>query len=373
LDFASNTSTEPDPQPAEADMMNRSSKAKIHEAPAPPAVRAPSPAPSYDNKKAYHYKALEKDVTDRMRSLCDDSSEQAQALCDATFQIGENKQVFHVVAALFATHSEELNAMLRDNKGEVIAIEDITSVCFQFLRQYFYSLNPVICLSNISDILYAADKLGTNALLETGKRFISEVSGINDLLLIISELHARGLYAEVDRQISNRKLFEDATTVFGCENYKTLPTELMIRLLKHDSKYLLEERVFEKCKAWAEYHDDNFDELYNDCKYRYLLSPSRHDDSKLEGDERLENEGWKQIIQPLLPFIRFPTMDGPWFAANVVDLQIMSAEDTTLIMQWYFHPVEKSELRYSTKRRSVAKNGVKNEVKNAAGNSKRKS
>ena len=51
-------------------------------------------------------------------------------------------------------------------------------------------------------------------------------------------------------------------------------------------------------------------------------------------------------------------MDGPWFAAHVVDLKIMSAEDTTLIMQWYFHPVEKSELRYSTKKRSVAKNGT---------------
>lgn len=299
-------------------------------------------------------------MTDRMKSLCNDSNDQAQALCDATFQIGENKQVFHVVAALFATHSETLNALLRDNRDEVIVIEDVTSVCFQFLRQYFYSLNPVICLANISDILYAADKLGTNALLETGKRFISEVTGINDLLLILSELHARRLYAEVDRQISNRKLFEDAATVFGCENYKTLPTELMIRLLKHDSKYLPEERVFEKCKSWAEYHDDNFDELYNDCMYRYLLSPSRHDDSLSEGDERLENEGWKQIIQPLLPFIRFPTMDGPWFAANVVDLQIMSAEDTTLIMQWYFHKVEKPELRYSTKTRSVAKSGPKN-------------
>ena len=48
-------------------------------------------------------------------------------------------------------------------------------------------------------------------------------------------------------------------------------------------------------------------------------------------------------------------MNGPWFAANVVDLKIMSAEDTTLIMQWYFHPVVKSELRYSTKKRSVIK------------------
>jgi len=227
----------------------------------------------------------------------------------------------------------------------------------------------VMCLKNISDILYAANKLGTTALLQTGKQFISEVTGINDLLLILSELHARRLYEEVDRQITTRKLFEDAATVFGCDNYKTLPTELMILLLKHDTNYLAEEKVFEKCKAWAEYHDDNFDSLYNDCMYRYLLSPSRHDDSKSEGDDRLENEGWKQIIQPLLPYIRFPTMDGPWFAAHVVDLKIMSAEDTTLIMQWYFHPVEKSELRYSTKKRSVTKNGTSRVSKTGAGSS----
>lgn len=216
-----------------------------------------------------------------------------------------------------------------------------------------YSLNPVLCLNNISDILYGGTKLGTSVLTNTAKRFISEVTGINDLLLILSELHARKLYAEVDRQIVTRKLFDDAATVFGCNNYKTLPTELMIRLLKHDSNYLAEERVFEKCKAWAEYHDEHFDEMYNDCMYRYMLSPSRHDDFKMESEERLENAGWKQIIQPLLPFIRFPVMDGTWFAANVVDLSIMSADDTTMIMQWYFHPVDNPELRYNTKQRVV--------------------
>jgi len=321
-------------------------------------ARSPS-AVDYDNKACHSYPSLLADVTKKYRSLCNDSSN--QSLCDASFEIGAKKQVFHVVAALFAIHSVALNDMLAEHKsqghGELIEIDDITADCFVFLRQYFYSLNPLMSLDNISDVLYAATKLKVASLVETAKQFITEVTGVNDLLLILAELHQRRLYDEVDRQINDRRLFQDAATVFGCENYKALPTELMIRLLQHDQNYLAEERVFEKVVTWAKFHQQHFRELYIASMYKCSLDPRRSSKAREETTQeeivQMERGGWQHIIQPLLPFVRFPVMDGGYFAENIVDLKILSSDDTTLIMQFFFCQENKETLKYGVKPRHL--------------------
>jgi len=315
----------------------------------------------YDNKACHSYPSLLADVTKKYMSLCNDSSN--KSLCDASFQIGAKEQVFFVVAALFAIHSVTLNEMLAAHKGQgqghgkLIVIEDITADCFVFLRQYFYSLNPLMSLDNISDVLYAATKLKVTSLIETAKQFITEVTGVNDLLLILAQLHQRRLFEEVDRQISDRRLFEDAATVFECENYKALPTELMIRLLQHDQNYLAEERVFEKVVIWAKFHHQHFREQYISSMYKCSLDPRRShkvsEETTQEELAQMERGGWQLLIQPLLPFVRFPVMDGGYFAENIVDLKILSSDDTTLIMQWFFCQERKETLKYEVKPRHL--------------------
>jgi len=334
-------------------------------------------AVDYDNKACHSYPSLLADVTKKYRSLCNDSSN--QSLCDASFEIGDKKQVFHVVAALFAIHSVALNEMLAEHKsqghGQLIVIDDITSDCFIFLRQYFYSLNPLMSLDNISDVLYAATKLKVASLVETAKQFITEVTGVNDLLLILAELHQRRLYDEVDRQISDRRLFQDAAAVFGCENYKALPTELMIRLLQHDQNYLAEERVFEKVVTWAKFHQQHFRELYTASMYKCSLDPRRSTKAKEETTQeeivQMERGGWQHIIQPLLPFVRFPVMDGGYFAENIVDLKILSSDDTTLIMQFFFCQENKDTLKYGVKPRHLHANAKPHQAGNGNDSNRR--
>merc|ERR1712087_990963 len=164
----------------------------------------------------------------------------------------------------------DLDEVLRDHKaqseqsehsgtqsGQPIVFADLTPDCFRFLREYFYSLNPLISLQNIADIFYAADKLKIGHLLVAAKQFIDECADINDLVLALSQLHARKLYAECDRIIANRHLFEgsQAIKVFRCENLKTMPTELMIRLLRYNSTQMAEETIFERCTTWAEWKE----------------------------------------------------------------------------------------------------------------------
>merc|ERR1712013_598953 len=101
--------------------------------------------------------------------------------------------------------------------------------------------------------------------------------------------------------------------------------------------------------------------------------PQQTDDSEDEEDESEEEESdddeeddeeeeavavetdWKELIQPLLLFVRFPIMAGEYFAAQVVELQLISADDCTFIMQYLLTSKESKALKYSTKRRAIPK------------------
>ena len=81
------------------------------------------------------------------------------------------------------------------------------------------------------------------------------------------------------------------------------------------------------------------------------LSLVTTEEAKIEGWDDEEETDWKQIIQPLLPHIRFPIMNGEYFTSNVVDMKILSTDDCTLIMQFLFTQKENDALKYSTKKR----------------------
>merc|ERR1712048_1546547 len=77
------------------------------------------------------------------------------------------------------------------------------------------------------------------------------------------------------------------------------------------------------------------------------------DDEKVEMVE-IDHKNWKSVIQPLLPHVRFPNMQGNYFAANVVELKLLSADDCTYIMQCLLTGKESKSLIYSTKKRTHA-------------------
>jgi len=322
-----------------------------------PSRSSPSGTQSdYSYKKCYSYPSLQNDLKVKIESLCDDSTN--SDLCDATFEIGRDAKRFHVVAALFAIHSTELNQLLQENEDQVIVIEDVTAECFEFLRQYFYCLNPVITVENVSYILYAAKKLRISSLIEATQQFILSVKGVDDLLLILSLLHALKLFEMCNEVIMQNKLNEDAAIVFNSRNLNLLPTELMIRLLKQatfQTTKLTEEYVFEKCVEWAKHHAGKHslsEQRDRELEEEMVVEMEDSDDEKEEMVE-IDHKNWKSVIQPLLPHVRFPNMKGEYFAAKVVELKLLSAEDCTFIMQCLLTGKESKSLKYSTKKRTL--------------------
>jgi len=340
----------------------RSQKLLSEAAPSPQRVPAvPSPAKA-NHKKCYSYRSLQNDLKQALESLCDDSTN--SDLCDATFEIGRRCRRFNVVAALFAIHSTELNRMLQEKEEEedrVIVVDDITEECFEFLRLYFYCLNPAITVQNVSYILYAAKKLKIGALIEAAKEFILAVKGVDDLLLILSLLHALKLMEMCNEVIVVNKLNEDAAKVFHSENLNLLPTELMILLLKQatfpKTRPMTEEAVFEKCVVWAKHvagkHAVSEDDAESAEEQMAVEVDDSDDDEKEEEVVAIDPEHWKSVIQPLLLHVRFPNMEGEYFAAKVVELKLLSFDDCTFIMQCLLTGKESKFLKYSTKKRTV--------------------
>jgi len=323
-----------------------------------------------NRKDCLSFEPLATTLRDRLEALCEDEGASASALCDAIFRIGTKHKVFRVVSALFAIQSAPLCELLSDGDDRDVTISDVTSDCFCFLRRYFYSLDPALSVENVSDILYAANKLQIEALQIAAKRFISEITGIDDIVLILANLHRLGLHEQCDHTISEKKVFYDAAKAFESENFNLLPTELMIRLLKWATfgrtERLTEEVVFQKCVLWAKYKA----QINRINEGQSAQGPPESDeDSDGSGEESKEQEqtehfyrarksngrastNWKDLIQPLLPEIRFPIMAGPYFADKVVNLALLTADDCTEIMQSYFIEMPSNRKpSYSSKRR----------------------
>jgi len=335
---------------------------------------------SLNRKDCLSFEPLATTLRDRLEALCEDEGASASSLCDAIFRIGPKHKVFRVVSALFAIQSTPLCELLTDGDERDVSISDVTPDCFCFLRRYFYSLDPALSVENVSDILYAANKLQIEALQIAAKRFISEITGIDDIVLILANLHRLGLHEQCDHTISEKKVFYDAAKAFESENFNLLPTELMIRLLKWATfgrtERLTEEVVFQKCVLWAKYKA----QINRINQGKGPSSSSDDDDGDASGEEfkaqggdgdeaavglgaehfyraRSRNNGrpstnWKDLIQPLLPEIRFPIMEGPYFADKVVNLGLLTAVHCTEIMQSYFIELPSNRKpTYSSKRR----------------------
>lgn len=349
-----------------------------------------------------------------MQSLCNDSTNHAH--CDTTFQIGIHQRKFNVIGSLFALHSPVLSQMLKSCSHNTIAIDDITSDAFDFLRSYIYGLNPTmfrpfsLCIEyrvsvhvflmisdplitlnmfphdlhtlispterhmandkhsstkSVSDILYASHKLQITPITKVVKRFILCIADTNELIGTISRLHRLQFDEFCDHIISSRRLFEDANDVFLSENLNTLPRAIMVRLLQTatiQTDKMTEEMIFEKCVIWAKWHAQI--QRINHRQQRSI--PDDDAEGKMEEvlDSRQSQDGgtnpslvvvgdWKEEMKPLLEWIRFPLMSGDYFASKVVNMKILTSDDCGLVMQYLLNRRPNKNLKYSSRRRCL--------------------
>ena len=176
-------------------------------------------------------------------------------------------------------------------------------------------------------------KLKVNPLIEAVKGYITSLKNMDHLVLVLSLLHRHDFHDLINSLISSNKMFSDSGKVFHSENLNLLPTALMMRLLGsatfESGVQLTEEQVYEKSVCWAKYWAE---------QHKADAASSSDCD-------------WKQVIQPLLPKIRFPIMRGEYFAAHIVDTKILSSDDCALIMQYVFTQRKNKHLKYGIKAR----------------------
>ena len=248
------------------------------------------------------------------------------SICDVTFKIGRNKKEFHAVKALFAMKSEPFKKLLfieQESKSDktIISLPDITENAFTFLRDYFYGLKATLSCEHIGDLLYAVIKYAPNPLEKICTDYINNIKDISQLISVISSLYKhKHLLSKVTEQIvsHNNLLTENAKKVILSDNFKLLPQDLLIEILKFDEIYIKEEEIYQRCVVW--------------CKYQ----AQSHDDNRNSEDEKFdEKRDWKTYIKPLLIYIRFPVIDGKYFAKNIFHEKILTDQDMLNLMAYY--------------------------------------
>lgn len=177
-------------------------------------------------KKATTYFCLSKELRMKREALCDDRTN-AQ-FCDTTFHVGPDQRVYYGVSILFRIHTPSINELWTqsDDPG-LIVMEDIMPPCFEFLRAYFYCLNPPLCGINAADVLYAAKKFGLPALENAAYDFCLNVSGLHDSLAVLPRVHELGYYDLSQQILDNNELFEEARNMFQFKNLANIDHRLL--------------------------------------------------------------------------------------------------------------------------------------------------
>jgi len=204
-------------------------------------------------RKATSYFVLSKDLRIKREALCDDTNN--AHFCDTTFLVGPDQRVYYGVSILFRIQTPSIAELWTrpnvhdhdDNEYEsdymdsdvhrgynseyhhptVIVLEDIMPLCFEFLRAYFYCLNPPLCGDNAADVLYAAKKFGLPALASAARDFCLNVQGFHDSLAVLPRVHELGYYDLSQRILDDNELFEDARKMFQFKNLANIDHRLL--------------------------------------------------------------------------------------------------------------------------------------------------
>jgi len=188
-------------------------------------------------RKATSYFVLTKDLRIKREALCDDTAN--QHLCDTVFHIGPDRRAYYGVSILFKIHSPQIAALFtnrddgdsdhrpRSSQKYSVVLEDVMPLSFEFLRAFFYCLNPPLMGDNAADVLYAARKFGLSSLESAARDFCLNVCGVHDSLAVLPRVHELGYFDLSKEILDSNALFEEAKNMFRFKNLSNIDHRLL--------------------------------------------------------------------------------------------------------------------------------------------------
>eukprot|EP01083_Nonionella_stella_P311790 1112924_1 len=253
-----------------------------------------------------------------------------QTLADTTFIIGPEQSEYNVNRTFLACISPVFLAMLFGKMKESelnsdVIIEDMKPSTFECILNFAYCNDPQIREDNALHVIQAADKYQIKTLLKWGEQYLRSCLSESNFCTLFDGAFALNQVKTI--QYCMTWLQSDsynAEELMETNAWKQMSLKAMRALLKSDWLRVKEETLWSFVEQWAEYQTQaEIISIDEDTKYN---------------DNDDEPRTKRQVLRTICDLIRFPLMDGKYFATQVVSQNVLTKDELITIFLYFHNP-----------------------------------
>ncbi|VDL21468.1 unnamed protein product [Hymenolepis diminuta] len=257
------------------------------------------------------------------------------------------------------THRQPLifnpsSSQINPNNPIEVHVNDVNPVAFINMLRFIYTDEIQIDASNVLQTLFVAKKYAINIMEKACVEFLSQSITVDNAFMLLS--HANFFDEQELAQKCLEVIDKNTSRVFDTEDFLTADKDLLLSVLERDTLCIRESRLFTSILKWAkaEYHRRTGTENVNlgpssaetpRISTSSPQSPSSNSLSRpniavsqvtqLPNLSDVPQDSLREIMQPILPHIRFPQMNIEEFANLVVPSGVLDDAMTVKIFQHF--------------------------------------
>eukprot|EP01083_Nonionella_stella_P311789 1112922_1 len=253
-----------------------------------------------------------------------------QTLADTTFIIGSDQSEYNINRLFLASSSPVFLAMLFGKMKESelnsdVIIEDMRSNTFECILNFAHGNDPQITTDNVLHVIQASDKYQIKTLLQWGEQYLRSCLSESNFCILFNQAFALNQPRAIE--LCMKFIESDSFNAEGLmqtDAWKQMSVKAMRAFLKSDWLRVKEETLWSFVEQWAEYQTQaEIISIDEDTKYN---------------DNDDEPRTKRQVLRTICDLIRFPLMDGKYFATQVVSQNVLTKDELITIFLYFHNP-----------------------------------
>eukprot|EP01083_Nonionella_stella_P175758 613030_1 len=260
-----------------------------------------------------------------------------QTLADTTFIIGSDQSEYNINRLFLASSSPVFLAMLFGKMKESelnsdVIIEDMRSNTFECILNFAHGNDPQITTDNVLHVIQASDKYQIKTLLQWGEQYLRSCLSESNFCTLFNQAFALNQPSAIElcMEFIQSDSF-NADELMQTDAWKQMSVKAMRAFLKSDWLRVKEERLWSYVEQWGENQTQasNHGELHCDEDIKY---------NDIDHEHEHETCDKTQVLKTVCDLIRFPLMNGKYFATKVVPQNILTKDEVITILLYFQNP-----------------------------------
>ncbi|KAJ8313544.1 hypothetical protein KUTeg_008105 [Tegillarca granosa] len=247
--------------------------------------------------------------SDKSLAECNSRMLTDQIMCDVTFCVGKDSKVFKAHKYILGSRSSVFFAMLFGTMAETkskIQIPDIEPDIFEILLKFLYTDQIDVDASNVTGLMYAANKYGVTRVLRLCRSYLEESLKTDNVCVIMENARIFD-----DKELSQKCLtffLEHPVACLQSDAFSDLSPECVKLIIESDVLAVSEDQIYMAMIRWAE----------NNCQLKEM--------EQTDANKR-------RVLGEMINLIRFPLMNRTFFADSVASGNILTEDEKITIFR----------------------------------------